>query len=172
MVDRLHYLPQTIVARLSGPDGDYARQEFYALLLSLLEAMPGPMLGTPSPQGLCGPWRHPSLWRDLARQAGLRIVPWRQGASDDPEAAWTAAPDPRERLVLAVAGRAVEPDALGPELAEPLSLFAERHCPGLVGLRFLPDPEAGWRFTGVELMPHLTTGGDKLVAAVSEALPG
>ncbi len=134
--------------------------------------MPGPMLGTPSPQGLCGPWRHPSLWRGLARQAGLPIVPWRQAASDDPEAAWTAAPDPRERLVLAVAGRAVEPDALGPELAEPLLLFAERHCPGLVGLCFLPDTEAGWRFAGVELMPHLTTGGDKLVAAVSKALPG
>jgi hypothetical protein len=62
--------PDRFVA-VAGADRDYALQEMFALLLSVLHALPGPVVNRPTPHGLCGAWRHPSEWTALAAEVGL-----------------------------------------------------------------------------------------------------
>ena len=177
VINRLHYLPQAMLARLGGEDGDYARQEFHALLLSLLTALPGPMFNRPTPQGLAGSWRHPSHWVAMAQAAGLPVVDWRQRASDDPLAAWQAQPQPGERLTFALQSRLVDPLGLDASMALDtamaqacLALGRASGC-GLLGIRLAPDAAGIWRFVGAEVTPDYSLGGDALVAALLEELP-
>ena len=87
-LNRLFFLPSAWLQRIGGPDRDYAIQEMHALYLSWLHALPGPLLNRPTPQGLCGNWRHPSAWAALAARAGLPVAPYRQSSDDDPAELW------------------------------------------------------------------------------------
>ncbi|MBU6498502.1 MAG: hypothetical protein KGQ40_08240, partial [Rhodospirillales bacterium] len=59
VLNRLSYLPRAWLARIGGPDRDYAMQEMLAFYLSWLHSLGGPKLNPPAPQGLCGNLRHP-----------------------------------------------------------------------------------------------------------------
>src|SRR5271165_822836 len=62
VLNRLSHIPSAWVRRYGGPDREYAIQEMHAFYLSWLHALPGPVLNPPTPQGLCGNWRHISAW--------------------------------------------------------------------------------------------------------------
>ena len=176
VVNRLHYLPLALLARIGGADEDYARSELYALFLSWMAALPSPILNPPTPQGLAGNWRHPSAWTMLAQASGLPVVPWRQDSASDPERDWTIAEQPGEICVVAVGDRLVRP---GWPAAIDLPAPVEQGCialaraagVGLLGVRLIPDdaiPE-GWRFVGANLLPDLAAGGEPMVEAIDAA---
>jgi hypothetical protein len=87
VLNRLSAVPSAWLRRFGGPDFTYAMQEMYAFYLSWLHALPGPKLNPPTPQGLCGNWRHPSAWAALAARAGP-VRPFRQTSSEDPVSPW------------------------------------------------------------------------------------
>ena len=90
VLNRLSFLPQVLLLRLSVVDRDYAQQEFFSLFLSWMSALPSRMFNRPTPQGLMGNWRHPSAWTALGAQAGLPVKRWSQSASTEPEATYSA----------------------------------------------------------------------------------
>lgn len=176
VVNRLHYLPLALLARIGGEDEDYARSELYALFLSWMAALPTPILNPPTPQGLAGNWRHPSAWTMLAQAAGLPVVAWRQDSAGEPERDWTIAEQPGEICVVAVGGRLVQP---GWPATIDLTAAVEHGCIALaraagvrlLGVRLIPDdaiPE-GWRFVGANLLPDLAAGGEPMVDAIDAA---
>lgn len=176
VVNRLHYLPLALLARIGGADEDYARSELYALFLSWMAALPQPVFNPPTPQGLAGNWRHPSAWTMLAQAAGFAVVPWRQDTTSDPDTNWTIAERRGEMTVIVVGERVILPaDAAGVELAAPVAAaccaLARAADVGLLGVRLAPDTALceGWRFIAANLLPDLHPGGEALVDAVAAA---
>src|SRR5262249_8268648 len=68
VLNRLSFVPTARLTQVAGVDRDYAVQEMNALFISWLHALPGPMVNRPSPQGLCGSWRHRSVWAAMAHE--------------------------------------------------------------------------------------------------------
>ena len=58
----------------SHEDARYAAEEWRALLLSALDAVPGPHVNRCTPAALTGPVWHPAEWRARALAAGLEIA--------------------------------------------------------------------------------------------------
>ncbi len=168
VLNRLSFVPRAWVARVASPDRDYAMQEMHAFYLSWLNALRGPMLNPPTPQGLCGNMRHPSAWAALAARAGVPIRAFRQTSEDDPAASWRFVPSPATLFV--VGPRVVGPAALaGPHGPACLRLAAAAGCP-LLGIDFAPDEAGTWRMTGASPLPDLARGGDALADALAAAL--
>ena len=156
VLNRLVTGPQPPAGAVAA-DRDYAQQELWALWLSWLAGLPGPMLGRPGPQGLCGPWLHGSQWALLAARAGLRTAPWR---GDEPAAAASA-------TLLVVAGAVLGRPAPEPVVAGAQALARAAGC-SVLGVSF--DP--AWTFAGAQPIPDLRWGGDPLLAVLARALGG
>jgi hypothetical protein len=169
VLNRLSYLPSAWLQQIGGPDRDYALQEMYAFYLSWLHGLKGPVVNPPTPQGLCGNWRHPSMWMALAGRTGLPVATYRLSSNDDPARTWqprpTAAP-----LTAFVAGRRVVAPTLRTELHEACRRMANLAGVPLLGVDFAPDGQGGWHFTGASVMPDLIAGGDALIDALIEVL--
>ena len=168
VLNRLSFLPSAWMQRIGGPDRDYAVQEMYALYVSWLNSLPGPLFNPPAPQGLCGNWRHPSAWAALAGRAGLPVARYRQTSDDDPTALWSkAATAP---ATLFVVGDRVVGQTIGlRHLDEPCRQLAQTANVRLLGIDFTPGAQ-GWRFAGASVMPDLTRGGEPLVDALAQEL--
>jgi hypothetical protein len=167
IVNRLPYLPQTLTASLGGTDADYARQEWFALYLSWLNALDCPMFNRPTPQGLAGNWRHPADWAALACRAGLSVLPWHQSESDDPMNAWTKRLPGGTPEIVAMPSMLVDTLGLSPELATGCRELAKLAGDALIGIQFEMDPSVGWRFSTATVMPNLFSGGEPLVDAIA-----
>lgn len=165
VLNRLSFVPSAWLRRVGGPDRDYAVQEIQALYLSWLHALPGPVLNPPTPQGLCGNWRHPSAWAAFAGRAGLPAA-WRQSSEHDPGHAW---PPSDVLTAYVVANRVVRPPALPASLEAGCIALSRAAATPLLGIDFSPDAERAWRLAGVSVMPDLFRGGDALVDALAEA---
>jgi hypothetical protein len=74
VLNRLQYVQVPQFQRSNAADRDYASMEMFALLLSWLESLPGPVINPGSSAGLGGPARHPLEWFKLASEAGLRTL--------------------------------------------------------------------------------------------------
>lgn len=170
VLNRLSHGPRARVDRVGGEDRDYAAQEMNALFLSVLEAMPGPMVNAPTAQGLCGRWRHPSAWAVLAAQAGLPTAPYRQSDRTDPDQAWMAPRPPGAVTVFAVAGRAVAPPSVPYAIQQGCLRLAQRTGEALLGVDLGPGPDGGWRMAGASPAPDLMQGGEPLIDALDLAL--
>ena len=168
VLNRLSFLPSAWLQRIGGPDRDYAIQEMHALYLSWLAALPGPVLNRPTPQGLCGNWRHPSFWAALAGRAGLPAR-YRQSSEDDPSEAWQPAAAPPEAIAFVVGERVIAPPALPTQLNEACRRLAHAAGAGLLGIDFMAAAAGEWRFTGASVMPDLVRGGEPLADALAEA---
>ncbi len=168
VLNRLSFLPSACLRRIGGPDREYAAQEFYALYLSWLHSLQGPLLNAPTPQGLCGNWRHPSSWIALAAQVGLPALPYRQSSRDDPAARWQAAASPAPATVFVVGGRIVAEPAVHREFDEPCRRLADAAGAKLLGVDFASATDGRWRFMGASVMPDLMRGGEPLADALAE----
>lgn len=168
VLNRLSFLPSAWMQRIGGPDRDYAVQEMYALYVSWLNSLPGPLFNPPAPQGLCGNWRHPSAWAALAGRAGLPVACYRQTSDVDPTTLWpmpTTAP-----ATLLVVGERVVGQAAGlRHLDDACRRLARAANVRLLGIDFAPGAQ-GWRFAGASVMPDLTRGGEPLVDALAQEL--
>ena len=168
VLNRLSYLPSAWVQRIGGADRDYALQEMYALYLSWLHALPDPMLNRPTPQGLCGNWRHPSAWAVLAARAGLPVPPYRQSSEDDPAKTWYATSEPPAVQAIVVGKQVVAPSTVPTEQREACLRLARAAGTTLLGINFAPAPKGGWEFSGASVMPDLIRGGEPLADALAE----
>lgn len=170
VLNRLSYLPGALLHRLGGPDRDYALQEWYALYLSWLHALPGPVVNRAVPAGLCGAWRHPSQWTQLSARAGLPVRPYRQSHRDDPMIAMAAAMAPAPLTAFVAGGRVVAP-TLAVALHAPCRALARMAGVVLLGIDFAPAPGGGsWEFIGASVTPNLISGGEPLIDALAAAL--
>jgi hypothetical protein len=170
VLNRLSYLPAAWLRRIGGADRDYALQEMYALYLSWLHALPGPVVNPPVPQGLCGNWRHPSMWMLLAGRAGLPAAAYRQTSDDDPTQTWQQRTTPAPATAFAVGRHVVAPPALPPALHGACLRLARSAGTPLLGIDFAPDARGYWQFIGASVMPDLICGGEALIEALAETL--
>ncbi len=170
VLNRLSYLPAAWTTRIGGQDRDYALQEMYALYLSWLHALPGPVVNPPKPQGLCGNWRHPSSWMLLANKAGLSVPTYRQSNDDDPALAWQQRTAPAPLSAFAIGRHVVAPPAFPIALHEPCRRLAQSAGVTLLGIDFAPDMDGNWQFIGASVMPDLISGGEPLIDAITDTL--
>ena len=170
LLNRLTFIPAACLRRIGGPDRYYAVQEIYALYLSWLHSLPGPLLNAPAPQGLCGNWRHPSSWIALAVAAGLPAMPYRQSSRDDPTPLWHGLAAPAPATVFVVGGRIVAHPAVPRGLDDACRKLARAAGVELLGLDFAPGADGHWRFTGASVMPDLMRGGEAVADALAQAL--
>jgi hypothetical protein len=168
ILNRLASVPCAWLRRVGGPDRDYALQEMQAFYLSWLHALPGPKLNPPTPQGLCGNFRHPSAWLALASKVGLPARPFRQSSNDEPALAWQTVPAPM--TVYVVGARVVGPDAVVQPYGLACLRLAEAADATLLGVDFDRNDHGSWQMSGASVMPDLVGGGEELADALVEAL--
>jgi hypothetical protein len=170
VLNRLPYVPSAWQRRIGGPDRCYALQEMYAFYLSWLHSLPGRKLNPPTPQGLCGNWRHPSVWTALAHQAGLPVRPFRQTSNDDPASVWEQSHCCTGGTLYVVGSRVVGPAALARPFEAACKRLAELAETPLLGISFMRDFNDTWKMTRVSIMPDLVSGGEALAEALAEEL--
>ena len=156
-------------------DGEYALQELNAFFMSWLRVLPGPVLNRPTPQGLCGQWRHVSEWLWLAAQAGLPTADYRLSSDEDSPAAASAGsllpPGSPGRTVLVVAGQVVGAPAPS-EVRNGCVRLAELADTELLGVQFAPSSTAEWTFVGATPFPDLTLGGEPFLDRLASVFAG
>jgi hypothetical protein len=161
-LNRVARLPSAHLEATPSTERGYLLQELHAVLVSLLYAWPGVVVGRADPRGLCGVWWRPAEWMVAAGRAGLVGVGYRSGGSDEVHSSQT---------VLVVAGEVVTPS--GVEVPEAVvagsRTLAARHGGGLVGLDFAVEGGT-WAFQSATPWPDLRPGGEAVVDALHAAL--
>jgi hypothetical protein len=167
-LNRLQLVPSAHLRGANAADRQYAEQEIYALFLSWIYGLPGPVLNKPTPQGLSGAWRHLSEWIWLASQAGLSPLPYRQS---DARAAPLphAYPHSATRSIIVVKDTCFGPAAPSSVLAGCVRL-AQLSGTSLLGVDFQITPTGNWIFTDATPLPDLRLGGEALLDTLSKKL--
>ncbi len=168
IVNRLSFIPLDGMRAHAGDDFGYAVQEMFALYLSWLHAWPSTVINRPTPQGLCGNHRHPSVWRTLGARAGLPTRPWQQSDGDAPEQAWMWMP--AEATAFVLGKQVLLPPVLPERLTEGCRALAALADTALIGIDFARDELGEWEMIGASPLPNLALGGEPLVAALAAAL--
>ena len=168
VLNRLVDLPLEHLRVAQPADRMYAQQEIFALFLSWLYGLRGPVFNRPTPQGLCGAWRTTAEWMWLADQAGLPHLPYRHSSRDltPPLAADSAAfaVSPR-RTILVVDGQALASPAPA-EIQRSCVRLAELAATAILGIEFAPNQ---WTFTGATTLPDLRLGGNSVLDMLAAA---
>lgn len=172
-LNRLVSVPSEHLGLATPPDREYASQELFALFVSWLHALPGPVLNRPTPQGLSGRWRHSSEWAWLASRAGLPTKPYRQAmqaAVGGHDAGWKLAPNGTPvKTVIVVDGHVV--GAPGPAYVRAgCQQLAELAGTALLGAQFAASVTDAWTFVGATPLPDLRLGGEPLLDALASVL--
>lgn len=155
-------------------DHDYFSQEFAAFFMSWLYALPEPVLNRPTPQGLCGQWRHLSEWVLLASQAGLPTPLYRQSSFDRVDemkgqrTLFPAGTPTRQAIVLS--GRVFGQPGMPDEIRANCLRFAALSGTSLIGIDFSRGDESAWAFAGATPLPDLRAGGEPLLDVLAEEL--
>jgi hypothetical protein len=171
VLNRIVLAPPETIRAASRTDHEYALSELTAFYMSWLRAFPGPVLGRPTPQGLCGRWRPASEWAVLAARAGLPTPRLVQGTSHG-EWGEQGPPlvDPRARVatVVVVGGRASARRALAP-LAGACATLARLAGADVLGVE-LAWLRSGLAFAGATPLPDLRSGGPGVLDAIASSL--
>jgi hypothetical protein len=164
VLNRILYIPPAATAVAIAEDREYALQELTAFFMSWLRALPPPVIGLPTPQGLSGSWRHISEWVHLAAAAGLPTAAYRQGSS------WGNGAGPEQRLVppgaelrtvITIGNRAFAPWA-PPDLLEGCTRLARLAEADVLGVDFaLANGRPS--LAGASPVPDLRLGGEPAV---------
>jgi hypothetical protein len=159
---------------LRTKDREYATQEWAALYVSWLYALPGQVINRASPNGLCGRWRNNSEWLCLAAQAGLPTVPlilrWPPPPETGGELLTPLVPSKTlTRLILMVDGRPLD-CSMPPSVMEGCRRLAELTRLRLLGVELAVTQASPWTFAGVQVCPPLQAGGRSLLDALAYAL--
>ncbi len=75
VVNRLEFLPDAHLARVSVTDRAYIQQELLAIWSSWISALPCPVINRPTAISVTGPLFHPAIWHQHAAAAGLPTAP-------------------------------------------------------------------------------------------------
>ncbi len=166
VVNRVVAVPVAHLARTAEADRDYATSELYALLTSILAALPGVVLNPGGPRGLPGPWLRPAEWLALAGRVGLPGIGFRttQPAGARPTQA-----------VLVAGDRVIHAGAPGVRTSPPAYVVAgcralsQRVGAPLLGLDFVATG-GDWLFAGADPTPDLRATGEEGADAVAGLL--
>ncbi len=171
VVNRLLAAPLDLVQRAVPGDRDYAMQENSAFYMSWLYALPHPVMNRPTPQGLCGQWRHPSEWAMLAAQAGLPVTPWEQSGQDTEDRSYTtvAPQGAAVRSTIVADGKTFGAPA-PEEITRGCEKLSELCGTPLMGVDFYSSPQHTWTFAGATPNPDLRSGGWPLVETIAQVL--
>lgn len=156
-LNRISALPPALLDAVDPADHEYVANEFFALLLAFLEALPGPLINPPTPRWLAGPMGHPIEWAHLACRAGLS--PAQHRWSVDAPAPSQAAPDIFTAIVL---DGFVAPGDVSPELAQGCRALAKIANAPLLQIS-LAATARGPAFLGASSMADLRLGGEPLI---------
>jgi hypothetical protein len=173
VVNRLYTPPMPHWRSASKADQDYVQQELIAFYLSWLHALPCPVLNRPTPQGLCGQWRHESEWVWLAHKAGLSTPPYLQTSDDRVDESKgerrLVPPGTLLRTVVMVEGLATGV-AVSPAVVDGCQRLAKLAATDVLGIDFFSDATGSWMFVGANPAPDLRVGGEPLLAALVQRL--
>jgi hypothetical protein len=167
-LNRLHAIPYAHLRTANATDRQYAEQELFALYLSWLNALPGVMLNRPSPQGLCGDWRHPAEWAWLANRSGLATARYQQSEAHNPVTFYPI--ETRTTRTLIVVNGACYGAEAPQRVADGCSRLAELSETPLLGCDFSLSPSGDWIFSNASPLPDLRKGGASLQTAIADAL--
>jgi len=173
VVNRLISIPPMELTH--SPDAEYATQEFSALFLSWLYALPGSVLNRATPQGLCGQWRHLSEWVWLASKSGLPVPFYKQSSGDQINEAITERrlfPYGTPTRTLIVINGTVCGAEVPAAIREGCAKLWELGETAILGLEFAQPQGAGgkWLFAGATPMPDLRYGGEQLLDELARLL--
>jgi hypothetical protein len=161
VLNRLAFAPESAISSAVDGDRDYAGMEFGAFHLSWIHALPR-VINRPTPQGLCGRWRHPSEWAFLAAQAGFKTRRYHSSGS--------GSADPASDLLHVIVLRDV---LYGPAVPEEQRTscrnLARSSGTDLLGID-LSQRDDGWTFVHATPLPDLTLGGPPLIRGLERAL--
>jgi hypothetical protein len=171
-VNRLTHVPLDHLA--GAPDFEYATQEYTALFMSWLKALPSPLFNAPQSQGLSGAWRHVSEWVWLAAQAGLPTPAYRQGSHDEIDETSQLrriVPAGTPTTMAITLGDRVFGPMLPPRISAACKELARITETPLLGIELTVDPSHGlWTFAGATPLPDLRLGGEALLDELARQL--
>jgi hypothetical protein len=167
VLNRVLSVPPAWCTVATAADREYATQEIGAFFLSWLYALPGPVLNRPTPQGLSGPWRHPSEWHCLAGRAGLSVGPYTQSGLDSPDICGVPATQV-DRTVFVAADRVIAPPLTPASVQVGCRRFAELFGASLLGIDFTLAPDGQWIVVGCSPYPDLCVGQAPLLDALAQ----
>ena|SRR5215510_579353 len=172
VLNRLTHVPLQHLA--GAPDFEYATQEYSALFMSWLNALPKPVFNGADAQGLSGAWRHVSEWVWLAAQAGLPTPCYKQTSEDQidetKELRRLLPPGTPTMMVFTVGDRVIA-SALPPSVRKGCAELARLSNTPLLGIELAVAPSTRTLvFAGATPMPDLHLGGEALLDALAISL--
>jgi hypothetical protein len=173
ILNRLVRVPTDGLGVAVPGDRAYATQELYALFLSWLRGVPGPVLNPPGPLGLCGPWLHLSEWAWLAGRAGLPLRPytrWSRDPAGHIDGVAHAGSRPGEARTLLVVTDQVLGGPAPSQVREGCRRLSRLARAPLLTVDFGLSPQEGWEFLAAASLPDLTLGGESALKALTSAL--
>jgi hypothetical protein len=172
VINRLVSVPFEWQGLMHPDDREYAIQELTAFYISWLHVLPCPMFNRPTPQGLCGQWRHPSEWLLLAAQAELPTPPYHMSSDSTKDVTDWSLDLPYAssvHTVFVVGDRVIGVPANSPMRSQCQHL-AQLSGTQLLGVDFAIAPTKNWLFTGATPFPDLRLGGVDLLDMLFEIL--
>ena len=170
-LNRLLAPPQDLLQTAASSDRDYAAGEMMAFYLSWLYGLPGMVINRPTPQGLCGAWRHWSEWVRLAGCAGLPVPPYRQTGRDSINAGYCSQVSENEQITkLILLGNEVFGATLPDEVAAACRKLAKYAGTEILGIDVYSGTDSQWTFAGATPLPDFTIGGQPLLEHMARTL--
>jgi hypothetical protein len=165
VLNRVVTVPSEHLAGSARAERDYATQEMYALLTSVLASLPR-VVNPGGPRGLPGPWLAEAEWRHAAGRAGLAGVGFRTGSHPSE----VARPN-HTVLVIGphVLGSGSRSAAVPEAVADGCRALARELGTRVLGLDFVVA-EGQWRFVHGNPTPDLRWGGDAAADALAQVL--
>jgi hypothetical protein len=167
VLNRMHSVPLSILARTEPEDRGYVEAEWRALLCSLLHAVRGRVIEPPHPHWLSGRWRSPPEWLALAHRAGLRTPTW---VWNDQEPAPTTNLDAEAEVarVLVVGDSALKVTPTPDEAVEGCRKLAALAGASVMEVRFVGVERPTFAFA--DQIPDLRAAGDAAITAFARML--
>jgi hypothetical protein len=170
-LNRLLAPPQDLIQTAAPSDRDYAAGEMMAFYLSWLYGLPGAVINRPTPQGLCGAWRHSSEWVWLAGRAGLPAPPYRQTGRGNIDGGYCSLVPAGERVIKLVVLRS---EVFGPTLPDEVAgacrKLAKSAGTEMLGVDVYCGTDSQWTFAGATPSPDFTIGGPPLLEHMAQIL--
>jgi hypothetical protein len=172
VVNRLTHVP---LQHLEGAtDYEYAVQEYTALFMSWLQALPSPVYNTVHSQGLSGAWRHVSEWVCLAAQAGLVTPHYCQSSQDDIDEnkqMRSIVPEGLAKTMAVTLGDRVFGPFLPTAVRNACANLARISNTPLLGVELAVNPQTkSFVFAGATPLPDLRLGGEYLLDVLAVKL--
>ncbi len=172
VVNRLTHVPLQHLA--GAPDYEYAMQEYTALFMSWLKALPSPVFNAVQSQGLSGAWRHVSEWVWMAAQAGLPTASYQQSSQDEIDETLQLrriVPDGTPTMMVITLGDRVFGQSVPPRVSKACTELARISQTPLLGIELTVGQSHGlWTFAGATPMPDLRLGGEPLLNELARQL--